>query len=280
LAMRGMMVGAGAALVARFSWMTYVFGGLLLFTAARMLVVHHDSLEPEKSPTIRLARRVLPIADPRDDGRFTVVQDGRRMVTPLLLVLLLVETTDLLFAVDSIPAVFAITSDPFIVYTSNIFAILGLRSLYFALAPLLSRFRFLKTSLVFVLAFVGVKMLLAHTEPIQVTDSLAVILGILGVGIAASVAFPESAARPAPAAVEEELASLHEVTETGARRAVVLVVGGSLLVVGVFLLVLPGPGLLTMGAGAALLATQVVWARRLLRRVVRRRENRTGDRGG
>jgi tellurite resistance protein TerC len=128
LAMRGMMIGAGAALVARFSWMTYVFGGLLLFTAARMLVVHHDSLQPEKSPTIRLARRFLPIADVQHGGRFTVVRDGRRMVTPLLLVLLLVETTDLLFAVDSIPAVFAITSDPFIVHTSNVFAILGLRS--------------------------------------------------------------------------------------------------------------------------------------------------------
>jgi TerC family integral membrane protein len=270
LAMRGAMIGAGAALISRFSWMTYVFGGLLLLTAARMLVVHHDTLEPERTPTIRLARRLLPIARADYDGRFMVVQDGRRVVTPLLLVLLLVETTDLLFAVDSIPAVFAITSDPFLVYTSNVFAILGLRSLYFALAPMLSKFRFLKTSLVFVLAFVGVKMLLAHTESIHVTASLAVILGILAVGIVASVAFPESAADAAPAAVEKELAVLHEVTATGAKRIVTLVLGGSLLVVGVFLLVLPGPGLLTIGAGLALLGSQFVWARRLLRDVVHR----------
>lgn len=270
LVMRGAMIGAGAALIERFSWMTYVFGGLLLFTAARMLVVQHDTLEPEKSPTVRLARRFYPVTQGLRGEHFVVVENGRRMITPLLLVLLLVESTDLLFAVDSIPAIFAITSDPFLVYTSNVFAILGLRSLYFALAPLLSRFRFLKASLVFVLAFVGVKMLLAHTEPIPVQASLAVILGILGVGVAASVAFPESAIRAEERSqVEKELDVLRVVTASGAKRAIILVLGGSLLILGAFWLVLPGPGLLTLAVGLWLLGSQIVWARRLMRRIVR-----------
>jgi len=268
LVMRGAMIGAGAALIDRFSWMTYVFGGLLLFTAARMLVVHQDSIDPEHSPVVRAARRLYPVTDGLRGEHFFVSEGGRRMITPLLLVLLLVESTDLLFAVDSIPAIFAITSDPFLVYTSNVFAILGLRSLYFALAPLLSKFRFLKASLVFVLAFVGVKMLLAHTEPIAVQVSLAVILGILGVGVLASVAFPGGRA-PERSAVERELESLREVTASGAWRAVILVLGGSLLVLGAFWLVLPGPGLLTIAVGVWLVGSQVVWARRLMRRVVR-----------
>ncbi|HKJ02579.1 MAG TPA: TerC family protein [Longimicrobiales bacterium] len=271
LVMRGAMIGAGAALIERFTWMTYVFGGLLIFTAARMLVAHHDTLEPDKSPVVRLARRMFPVTDGLREGHFVVSEGGRRMITPLLVVLLMVEATDLLFAVDSVPAIFAITSDPFLIYTSNVFAILGLRSLYFALAPLLSKFRFLKSSLVFVLAFVGVKMLLAHTEPISTPVSLSVILGILGVGVLASVAFPESGARLDRSHLEVELASLHVVTRGGAKRAVVLVLGGSLLVLGTFWLVLPGPGLLTVGVGLWLVGSQLVWARRLMRRVMGRK---------
>lgn len=270
LAMRGVMIGAGAVLIQRFSWMTYVFGALLLFTAVRMLLAHHEAFEPEKSPAIRLVRRLVPISTDRRGGRFTVVENGRRVATPLLLVLVLVETTDLLFAVDSVPAIFAVTSDPFLVYTSNVFAILGLRSLYFALAPLLSRFRFLKASLVFVLAFVGFKMLLAHAAPIPVPVSLAVILGILAIGMFASVAFPGVVTEERRAAVERELAGLHIVTPRGARRAVVLALGSSLLVLGTFLLVLPGPGLLTLGVGIWLIGSQIVWARRLLKRVLGR----------
>lgn len=268
LVMRGAMIGAGALLIERFSWMTYAFGALLLFTAVRMLVVNHDSIEPDKRPVIRMARRLFPVTDGLRGGRFQVLENGRRMITPLLLVLLLVESTDLLFAVDSVPAVFAITSDPFLIYTSNVFAILGLRSLYFALAPLLSRFRFLKSSLVFVLAFVGVKMLLAHAEPISVLVSLSVILGILSVGVVASIAFPESDAESDRSHVEDELAVLNKVTLGGAKRAIILVLGGSLLVLGTFWLVLPGPGLLTLAVGIWLVGSQLMWARRLIRMVV------------
>lgn len=187
LLMRGAMIAAGSALLGRFDWVTYVFGLLLLATAVKMLIARHDNLEPEKNLLVRLTRRLLAVSDDLDRDRFVTRVDGRWAITPLFLVLLLVESTDLLFAVDSVPAIFAITKDPFLVFTSNVFAILGLRSLYFALAGAMSKFRYLKMSLVFVLAFVGVKMLLTHHHEIPTLMSLSFIVGILAVGIAASL---------------------------------------------------------------------------------------------
>ncbi len=271
LVMRGIMIGAGAGLVGRFSWVSYVFGGLLLFTAARMLVARHDNLEPDRSPLVRLARKLLPVNDDLSSGRFTVREAGRRTATPLLLVLLLVESTDALFAVDSIPAVLAVTADPFLVYTSNVFAILGLRSLYFALAPLLGRLRFLRPSLVFILAFVGAKMLLVHVSPIPVGASLAVIAAILSVGVIASFLVPERDTTPLRSPLHDELERLEHVSFEVAVRAVTLLVGSTLLVFGGALLFLPGPGLLTMLVGLAVLATQWAWARQLLQRARKRR---------
>lgn len=266
LIMRGVMIGAGAALVTRFGWITYVFGVLLLFTAARMLFARHDNLEPEKSPLVRLTRRFFPVTDGFRNGRFVVKEDGRRFVTPLLLVLLLVESTDVLFAVDSIPAVFAVTTDPFLVYTSNVFAILGMRSLYFALAPLLSRIRFLRASLVVVLGFVGVKMLLTHIQPIPIGISLAVIATILAVGGLASALLPGPDKAPLRSPLHGEREGLAHVTVAVAVRCVALVAGSTLLALGGAWLFLPGPGALTILAGLVLLATQGLWARRLLDR--------------
>lgn len=187
LIMRGTMIGLGAALIERFTWITYVFGAILIFTAVKMLIERHDNIEPEHNWLIRLARRFMPTTTDMSEGKFLLRKDGVTYVTPLFLVLLMVETTDLLFAVDSVPAVFAVTHDPFIVFTSNVFAILGLRSLYFALAGLMSKFQYLKMSLVFILAYVGVKMLLAHHYPIPIPVTLGVIGGILAVGILASI---------------------------------------------------------------------------------------------
>jgi tellurite resistance protein TerC len=187
LVMRGIMIAAGAALIARFDWIIYVFGGLLLITAVKMLVTRHDNIEPDKNPFVKLARRLYPVSDRYHGQRFLVTVDGQRLITPLLLVLIVIESTDVLFAVDSIPAIFAVTHDPFLVFTSNVFAILGLRALYFALAGMMHKFRFLKTSLVFVLAYVGVKMCLSHVYPIPIPVSLAVIAGILTVGVLASI---------------------------------------------------------------------------------------------
>ena len=187
LVMRGAMIAAGAALLQRFDWIAYVFGAFLIFTAVRLLVIRHETLEPEKNLLYRVARRLFTVSPTLDGDKFFTRVGGKLAVTPLFLVLLLVESSDVIFAVDSIPAIFAITSDPFLVFTSNVFAILGLRSLYFALAGLMEKFRYLKISLVVILAYVGIKMLLAHQVPIPAVLSLAVILGILLAGVLASV---------------------------------------------------------------------------------------------
>jgi tellurite resistance protein TerC len=199
--MRGVMIGLGAALVARFEWVLYLFGAFLLITGVKMIFAKDDGVDPEKNPVIRLARRFFPVSKDFDGQKFSTVVGGRTMLTPLALVLLMVETTDLVFAVDSIPAIFGITRDPFIVFTSNVFAILGLRSLYFVLAGAISYFRYLKVGLSFVLVFIGIKMLLdphAHEhgtlEPglwfqfdIPTSISFMVIAGILLISVGLSV---------------------------------------------------------------------------------------------
>jgi len=195
LIMRGVMIGAGAALISRFQWTLYLFGLFLVVTAIKMLVVAEDGVHPEKNPVIRLARKLFHVSPDFDGQKFTTHVNGRLALTPLALVLAVVETTDLIFAVDSIPAIFAITTKPFIVFTSNVFAILGLRSLYFALAGAMQYFRYLKVGLACVLAFVGLKMLLdPHGEAkffwqIKLSSgvSLAVVGGILLLAMTASV---------------------------------------------------------------------------------------------
>jgi tellurite resistance protein TerC len=185
--LRGAMIFAGVALLHQFEWIIYVFGVLLLVSAARLLIMEDAEFNPESNPVVRLVRKWMPISKVRDSEHFFVQENGRTAATTLFLALMVVETTDVMFAVDSIPAVFAVTRDPFLVFTSNIFAILGLRSLYFALAGFMETLKHLKTSLVFVLAFVGVKMLLVHHYPIPNVVSLAVIVGLLGVGVVASL---------------------------------------------------------------------------------------------
>lgn len=187
MVMRGVMIGIGAAMITRFAWTLYFFGGLLIITAIKMLITDSDSIEPDRNPWVRLARRFYPVT-PRFEGRrFFTHYNGQRAITPLFLALIVIESTDLLFAIDSIPAIFGLTQDPFIVFTSNIFAILGLRSMYFALAGLMEKFRYLKVSLVFLLIFVGVKMLVHDHYHIDADASLAIILGTLAVGVIASI---------------------------------------------------------------------------------------------
>ena len=185
--LRGIMIALGIVLINRFDWITYVFGALLIYTAVKMLLLRHETVDAGSNPLVILARRWMPVTDTYHGARFTVLVDGKRVATPLLLALLLVESSDIMFAVDSIPAVFAVTRDPFIVYTSNIFAILGLRALYFVLAGYMHKFRYLKNALVYVLAFVGVKMLLSNHYHFPAEVSLGVIVGILTVGILASI---------------------------------------------------------------------------------------------
>jgi tellurite resistance protein TerC len=187
IVLRGAMIAMGTALIHAFDWMFYVFGGILLLSAARMLKSEDDEFDPSKSVLVRIARRVYPVTDKLDGDRFFTVVDGARAATPLFVTLLLVDLADVVFAVDSIPAIFAVTQDPFIVFTSNAFAILGLRALYFAIAGLMMMFKYLKISLVFILGFVGVKMMLHHHVTIPHAVSLGVIVGFLAVGILASL---------------------------------------------------------------------------------------------
>ncbi len=187
IVLRGLMILAGTALLQHFDWMFYVFGAILLLSALRML--RDDAAERDFESTFpaRLVRRFVPVTDELDRARFFVLRDGQVYATPLFVALVMVELTDVVFAVDSIPAILAVTRDPFLVFTSNAFAILGLRSLYFAVAGLMAMFRYLRYSLVLVLAFVGVKMLLVSQYHVPNVVSLGIILGTLGVGILASV---------------------------------------------------------------------------------------------
>ena len=187
LVMRGTMILCGIALVQRFHFVLYLFGLFLLITAARMFFRKHSARDFTEGWVLRTCRRILPITREFHAEHFHVRIDGRWMLTPLALTMIVIEVTDLIFAVDSIPAIFAITRDPFIVYTSNICAILGLRSLYFLLAGLMDRFIYLRTGLAFVLAFVGIKMIIADYLPIPRSLSLGIIILILAVTIAISM---------------------------------------------------------------------------------------------
>ena len=187
IVMRAVMILAGAWLVREFHWVLYIFGAFLVLSGLRMLVMAEKEPDLERNPVLRLARKHLRITEAYHGERFTVVKDGVRWFTPLFLVLLLVEASDLVFAVDSIPAIFAITTDPFIVFTSNIFAILGLRALYFLLADVAGRFHLLKYGLAMVLTFIGTKMLIAPWYHVPVAASLAIVAVLIGASVIASL---------------------------------------------------------------------------------------------
>lgn len=185
--MRGIMIALGALLLQRFTWIPFVFGGILLLTGIRMLFADEIRVDPGRNPLVRLLRRALPIAKSFDGGKFVVRTNTRWLLSPLVLVLAFVEWTDLVFAIDSIPAVFAVTRDPFIVYSSNVFAILGLRSLFFLLAGVMERFRYLQAGVATILVYVGLKMILSPWIHVPIGISLGVIVGVLATAVGASV---------------------------------------------------------------------------------------------
>lgn len=187
LVFRGIMIFAGTALINNFAWITYIFGALLIYSAIKLFTDQEEGIEPQKNPVIKFIRKIYPVSDNIEDGRFFTRINGVRAATPLFVVLMVIETSDVMFAIDSIPAIFAVTTDAFLVFTSNVFAILGLRSLYFVLASVLDKFRYLKLSLVFVLGFVGLKMLLIHYYKFPIGVSLGIILGMLATGVIASL---------------------------------------------------------------------------------------------
>ena len=187
LVMRATMILAGAVLIKEYHWIIYIFGAFLIFTGIKMATHKDEELHPEDNPVIKLVRKLIPVTKNYEGDHFFVRHAGKLMATPLFLVLIMVETTDLVFAVDSIPAIFAVTQDPFIVYTSNVFAILGLRSLYFVLAGVIDKFYYLKMGLAVILTFVGVKMTLVDIYKIPTPASLGVIAGVLTIAVVASL---------------------------------------------------------------------------------------------
>ena len=198
LVMRAAFIMVGGAFLQRFHWAIYVFGAILAITGIKLLIQRHQEIHPERNPIVRAFQRLFPVTHELAGDKFTVLRDGKRFATPLLLALVAVEVTDVIFAIDSIPAIFAITSDPFIVFTSNIFAILGLRSLYFLLAGIITKFVYLKVGLSVVLIFVGAKMLLMDLYKVPIAASLGIIAGILGLSIVVSLLKPPSAALKTP----------------------------------------------------------------------------------
>ena len=190
LIMRALFILIGTALIQKFHWIIYLFGAFLVFTGIKLLAHREGEVHPERNPVLRLFRRVVRAVPDYRGARFTVKEAGRWYATPLLMVLVVLEATDIVFAVDSIPAIFAITTDPFIVFTSNIFAILGLRALYFLLARMMVKFHYLKMGLGLVLAFVGAKMLLADVVKVPIALSLGIVGALLTLSVVASLLFP------------------------------------------------------------------------------------------
>lgn len=192
LIMRGIFIIAGITLIERFHWLIYIFGAFLVLTAIKMMFQKDKDIHPEKNPVLKVFRKFMPVTENYEGDKFFIKRAGRLFATPLFIVVLVVETTDVVFAVDSIPAVLAITTDPFVVYTSNIFAVLGLRALFFALSGSMQLFHFLGHGLAVVLAFVGVKMLISGFYKMPIGIALGVVAGVLAISVIASVIWPKN----------------------------------------------------------------------------------------
>jgi tellurite resistance protein TerC len=199
LIMRGIFIALGTVLLAKFQWIIYIFGAMLVITGVRMAFKQDESFDADQNPIVKMVRRFFPMTGQYHGKHFFTIENGRKMATPLFLVVVLVEFTDLIFAIDSIPAIFGVTRDPFIVYTSNIFAVMGLRSLYFLLASVIEKFHLLKYGLAIILTFVGLKMIAERWIHVPILASLAVIVGVLLISIAASLIWPP----PPPTPTEE-----------------------------------------------------------------------------
>jgi tellurite resistance protein TerC len=190
LIMRAIFILTGVTLIQKFHWVIYIFGAFLILSGIKMGLQKDKEIHPERNPVLRLFRRFMPVTDGYEDSKFFIKRAGRYLATPLFIVLLVVETTDVIFAADSIPAIFAVTLDPFIVYTSNVFAILGLRALYFALAGLMRMFHYLHYGLSSILVFLGVKMLISHIYKVPVGIALGVVVSILLISVITSIIRP------------------------------------------------------------------------------------------
>lgn len=275
IVLRLIMILLGLALLNAFHFMYYIFGSLLLITAFKMLFMHKEEIDPDKNYLTKLMKKVMPVTQKLHEDHFFVRIDGVLHMTPVFLALLVVETTDILFAIDSIPAIFAITKDPFIVFTSNVFAILGLRSLYFVLAHALNKFYYLRYSLIFLLAFVGLKMLLIDFYPIPLSVSLYVILLILAMGVLASYFNWEKIRDIWSSPVFNDLKKLGQVTLAEQTGVILLAIGITLLILGIMQLAIRGIGWILIPIGILIIFREVLYALKIFRSI---REERKKER--
>lgn len=264
IVLRGIFILAGMYLLGRFEWMSYVFAALLLFSAFKMLGSQADNENIKENILIRWLRKLAPVDNKVSGNHFFHRVDGRLVLTPLIIALIMVESADVMFAMDSIPAVIAVSRDPFIVYSSNVFAILGLRALYFVLATALRQFRYLKLSMVMILIYIGIKMLLSHLYPVSALTSLLVICTIMFAGILASLLDKRHGHVLATSPVVTELGRVYAMTFAGIKRITILLIGTSVVIVGIVMIFTPGPAIVVIPAGLAILASEFVWARRML----------------
>lgn len=267
--LRGIMIVAGVAVVQEFSWILYFFGAFLLFSGIRLLLIKHEGVPPQENFIISLVSRYFPVSHELHHNHFFIKENGKWLITPLFLALIQIETADVVFAVDSIPAIFAVTLDPFIIFTSNIFAILGLRALYFTLAPMISRFWILKSGLALILAYIGFKMLLAGFFHIPNLVSLSIILTILAGSILLSIIFPKETFIRLKIPFGDEMIQLYSFTVKQARRIIILVIGTTVILIGIAMIFLPGPATLIIPLGLLILSTEFVWAKKFMDKIKR-----------
>lgn len=263
--MRGLFIFGGMYLINSFDWMVYVFGAFLLFSALKVLGNQAQNSLAEDNFLLKGLRKIVHIHTTMEDDRFIKRIDGRLALTPLFLALVMVESADVMFAMDSIPAVIAVSREPFIVYSSNVFAVLGLRALYFVLASALQQFHYLKLSMVLILLFIGAKMLLSHVYLINALASLIVISVIMALGILASWLDKKRGPVLATSPLAEDLGRIYTLTFAGIKRVMILLVGTSVVIIGIIMIFTPGPAIVVIPAGLAILATEFVWARLLLK---------------
>jgi len=263
--LRGLFIAGGMSLLHQFDWMVYVFGTFLLLSAFKILAQQSPNTVAEKNILVRSISKWIHVHPEVSDDRFFRRANGRIGITPLFIALLLVESADVMFAMDSIPAVITVSRDPFIVYSSNVFAILGLRSLYFLLASALQQYHYLKFSMVLILCFIGVKMLLTHVYTLNALTSLIVIISIMSLGIIASLVDKSRGNILATSPLAEDLGRIYTLTFAGIKRIVILSIGSSVVIVGIIMIFTPGPAIVVIPAGLAILATEFVWARHLLK---------------
>ena len=264
--MRTVIIIGGIQLFDAFSWMNYLYAGLLLFAAFRFFINHTVVTERAESKLVKLITRFVPVKKTVEDGRFILYRNKSLMITPLFIAVLTIESADLVFAIDSIPAALAISQDSFIVVSSNIFAIMGLRALYFVLASAMQQLHYLKVSLILILLFVATKMLLIHTYPIDTIVSLLVISLMLIAGIIASLLQKDRGPVFATSPIAKEMGRIYNLTFVGLKRIIILVLGISVIIVGIIMIVAPGPAIVVIPAGLAILATEFVWARIILKK--------------